>query len=252
MQITRRNIELRVDDSLMRVYIAAPKPPGVYPGILFFSDIYQLGGPIARLADHLAGYGYVVAAPEIFHRLLPVGTVIEPNDLGRMQGNDAARRTNVTDYDADAKAVLEFLQNEPSVQRSQIGAMGFCIGGHLAFRAAFQVGVKAAVCIYPTGIHSGKLGKDPADSLQRIHEIEGELLLIFGSVDPHIPPEGRSILLEALQQAKVKHRAIVYEAADHTFMRDDGHRFDPVYTDAAWAETTQFLKAALSGNGGSV
>ena len=75
MQITKRNVELRVDDSLMRVYVAAPKPAGQYPGILFYSDIYQLGGAIARLADRLAGYGYVVAAPEVFHRLEPVGTV---------------------------------------------------------------------------------------------------------------------------------------------------------------------------------
>jgi carboxymethylenebutenolidase len=245
MQIIRRNVELRVDDSLMRVYLAAPKPSGPYPGILFFSDIYQLGGPIARLADHLAGYGYVVAAPEIFHRLLPVGMVIEPDDLGRMQGNDVARRTHVSDYDADVRAVLEFLQTEPSVQTESIGAMGFCIGGHLALRAALQAGVKAAVCVYPTGIHNGKLGKDPADSLQRIGEVKGELLLIFGSVDPHIPPEGRSTILEALRQANVKHKTVVYEGADHTFMRDDGHRFDPVYTDAAWAETTQFLKTAL-------
>lgn len=54
MQIIKRNVELRVDESLMRVYVTAPKPTGQYPGILFYSDIYQLGGPITRLADRLA------------------------------------------------------------------------------------------------------------------------------------------------------------------------------------------------------
>jgi len=95
VQITSSNIDLRVDDSLMRVYVAAPKPSGVYPGIVFYSDIYQLGGPIIRLANYLAGYGYVVAAPEIFHRIEPIGEVIEPDDLGRMRGNDDARQTAV-------------------------------------------------------------------------------------------------------------------------------------------------------------
>ena len=52
MQITQRNVELRVDDSLMRVYVAAPKPPGQYPGILFYSDIYQLGGAMTRLVNY--------------------------------------------------------------------------------------------------------------------------------------------------------------------------------------------------------
>jgi carboxymethylenebutenolidase len=242
MQITKRNVELQVDGSLMRVYIVAPKPEGCYPGILFYSDIYQLGEPITRLADHLAGYGYVVAAPEIFHRLLPIGTVMQPMDLGRMQGNDAARRTEVHEYDADTQALLNFLKQEPTVASGQIGAMGFCIGGHLTFRAALQPEVNAAACIYPTGIHSGKLGKEPADSLQRVSEIKAELLMIFGSIDPHVPEVGRNTILQALESAKISHKVVVYENADHTFMRDDGHRYDPVATDAAWGEITTFFK----------
>jgi carboxymethylenebutenolidase len=115
MQITRQNIGLTVDDSLMRVYVARPQPEGQYPGILFYSDIYQLGRPITLLADRLAGYGYVVAAPEIFHRLEPIGTVIEPNDLGRLRGNDAARRTEIAEYDADASAVLNWLTEDDQV-----------------------------------------------------------------------------------------------------------------------------------------
>ncbi len=101
MQITKRNVELRVDDSLMRVYVATPSHAGIYPGIIFYSDIYQLGSPMIRLANYLAGYGYVVAAPEIFHRTEVIGQVIEPDDLGRMRGNDHARRTPITGYDAE-------------------------------------------------------------------------------------------------------------------------------------------------------
>lgn len=241
MQIIKRNVELRVDDSLMRVYFAAPKVPGQYPGILFYSDIYQLGGPITRLADRLAGYGYVVAAPEIFHRLEPVGAVIEPDDLGRMRGNDNGRRTAIAEYDADATAVIEFLKSESMVIPEKIGSMGFCIGGHLAFRAALQKDVKTAVCCYPTGIHSGKLGKGVADTLQRMKEIKGEVLIIFGTLDPHVPQEGRSAIAQSLEQAGVAHQILTYDA-DHTFMRDDGHRYDPATTDSAWAEIITFLK----------
>jgi carboxymethylenebutenolidase len=57
VQITKRNVELRVNDSLMRVYVAAPKPAGLYPGILFYIDIYQLGGAIIRLVDYLVNEG---------------------------------------------------------------------------------------------------------------------------------------------------------------------------------------------------
>ncbi|MGB3199643.1 MAG: dienelactone hydrolase family protein [Nodosilinea sp.] len=244
MQIQHRDVGLTVDDSLMRLYVAEPAVAGQYPGILFYSDIYQLGGPMLRLADRLAGYGYVVAAPEIFHRLEPIGTVIEPNDIGRLRGNDAARRTEVADYDADAEAVLDWLQHHATVAPRQIGTLGFCIGGHLACRAALNSAVKAAVCCYPTGIHNGRLGKDRANTLERLGEISARLLLIFGDHDPHIPAEGRDTILQALAPAGRKAKTLLY-SANHTFMRDDGYRYDPAATDAAWTEMVAFLHGSF-------
>ncbi|MGB3310353.1 MAG: dienelactone hydrolase family protein [Nodosilinea sp.] len=244
MQIQRRDVGLTVDDSLMRLYVAEPAEAGQYPGILFYSDIYQLGRPILRLADRLAGYGYVVAAPEIFHRLEPIGTVIKPNDIGRLRGNDAAQRTEVADYDADAAAALDWLRNHATVAPEQIGSLGFCIGGHLACRAAFNPGVKAVVCCYPTGIHSGKLGKDRADTLERLGDISARLLLIFGDHDPHVPTEGRDTILNALTAAGIEPKTLVY-SANHTFMRDDGYRYDAAATDAAWAEIVAFLQRSF-------
>ncbi|MEC4811945.1 MAG: dienelactone hydrolase family protein [Scytonema sp. PMC 1069.18] len=241
MQIIKRNIELRVNDSLMRVYIASPKPVGNYPGILFYSDIYQLGDPIIRLANYLAGYGYVVAAPEIFHRIEPVGSVIEPNDIGRMRGNDDARRTLISDYDADCRAVIDFLKTDSSVAPGRIGTLGFCIGGHLSFRAAFENEIKAAACCYPTGIPSGKLGKGVADTIHRVSEIKSEMLIVFGTLDPHIPENDRHAIAKALENAGVSHKVVQYEA-EHTFMRDDGYRYDSAAATSAWAEIITFFK----------
>ncbi|MGM3305585.1 dienelactone hydrolase family protein [Anabaena sp. WFMT] len=241
MQIVKRNIELRVDDSLMRVYVASPKPEGKYPGIVFYSDIYQLGDAIIRLVNYLAGFGYVVAAPEIFHRIEPVGSVIEPNDIGRMRGNDDARRTLISEYDADTRAVIDFLKNDNSVIADKIGTLGFCIGGHLAFRAAFESEIEACVACYPTGIPSGKLGKGVADTIHRFEEIKGELLLIFGTQDPHISENDRQTIINALETAKIPHQLFSYEA-EHTFMRDDGYRFDAVAATSAWGEIIAFLE----------
>ncbi|MBD0261768.1 MAG: dienelactone hydrolase family protein [Tolypothrix sp. Co-bin9] len=245
MQITKRNVELRVDDSLMRVYIAAPSSPGNYPGIIFYSDIYQLGGAMIRLANYLAGYGYVVAAPEIFHRTEPVGLVISPDDIGRMRGNDNARRTAIAHYDADCRAVIEFLKAESSVSSDKIGTLGFCIGGHLAFRAAFESEIKAAACCYPTGIPSGKLGKGIADTIKRVSEIKGEILMVFGTLDPHIPEADRQILIKALENGGIPHEVFLYEA-EHTFMRDDGYRYDSAATTSAWSEIVAFFERVFA------
>ncbi|HAA28865.1 MAG TPA: dienelactone hydrolase family protein [Cyanobacteria bacterium UBA8553] len=241
MQITKRNVELRVDESLMRVYVAAPKAAGLYPGILFYSDIYQLGSPIIRLANYLAGYGYVVAAPEIFHRIEPIGLVIEPDDLGRMRGNDDARRTPIADYDADCRAVIEFLKTESFVSPDQLGTLGFCIGGHLSFRAAFHSEIMAAACCYPTGIPSGKLGKGIADTIERVSEIKGEMLIVLGTLDPHVPENDRQTIIKALEKANVPHQILLYEA-EHTFMRDDGYRYDSAAATSAWSEIVAFFE----------
>jgi len=240
VQVKRRNLGLTVDDSLMRLYVVEPDSGGPYPGILYYSDIYQLGGPITRVADRLAGYGYVVAAPEIFHRLEPIGSIIEPDELGRLRGNDNARRTEIAHYDADARAALEWLSTADTVAPGQLGTFGFCIGGHLALRAALNLGVRGAVCCYPTGIHSGKLGRGVADTLERLSGLSARVLTVFGSQDPHVPPEGRDTILKTLDDAGVEHKTLLYNA-NHTFMRDDGYRYDPVATDQAWLEIISFL-----------
>jgi hypothetical protein len=71
MIITTEYVDIEVDGSPMRMCVAAPKPEGVYPGVVFYSDIFQLTGVMLRATARLAGYGFVVAAPEIYHRLEP-------------------------------------------------------------------------------------------------------------------------------------------------------------------------------------
>jgi carboxymethylenebutenolidase len=243
MQIVTKDADVRVDDSVMRLYVAAPKMPGKYPGVLMYSEIFQLTGPIRRSAERLAGHGFVVAAPEIYHRIERPGTVIPYDDSGRMWGNEDARRTPVAAFDADARASLDFLAAHPMVAPGQLATMGFCIGGHLALRAALQPDVKAAVCCYPTGVHNGKLGKDAdAGTLKRLGEIKGELLVVFGEVDPHVPAEGRQVIADALRAAGVRHTIRAMPGGEHAFMRDEGSRYDPALADAVWAEAVELLR----------
>lgn len=234
MQITAREIELKVDGRPMRTVINAPKPAGRYPGIVLYSEIFQLTGPIRRSMERLAGHGFVVAGPEIFHRVEPPGIVIAYDDAGRMRGLDDAFRTTPDEHDADRAAVLDFLAREPDVAAGSLGAMGFCIGGHLAFRAAPDPRVRASVCCYPTGLHDDTLGGRPgAGSLARAGQIRGEVLVVFGEGDPHVPAPGRGRVAEALKSARATHR-IHLAPGEHAFMRDEGSRYDPESADEVW------------------
>jgi carboxymethylenebutenolidase len=113
-----------------------------------------------RACVRLAGYGFVAVAPEIYGRIEPAGTIIPFDDAGRTRGMEDAGKMPVAHFDEDARSVLNWLSTHPKVAKGKLGAMGFCIGGHLAFRAALQTDVAATVCFYGTGIHNGKLGKD--------------------------------------------------------------------------------------------
>ena len=246
MQIKSEYINIEVAGQSMRTLVTRPAAPGQYPGLVLFSDIFQLSEPQHRVCARLAGHGFVVAAHEIFHRQLPPGTVLVQDDEGRARGMQAQLATPVTHFDEDCRAVIAYLQTHPHVAAGQLGAGGFCIGGHLAFRAALQPEIKATVCFYPTWLHNGKLGLgEAAGSLERAAAIRGEMLLMFGTLDPLIPAEGRAVIETALMQAGVRHEMRLY-AADHGFVRDDRAAYDPECADQAVAEAVKFWRRVLT------
>jgi carboxymethylenebutenolidase len=211
----------------MRTYVLRPAAPGRYPGLVLFSEIFQVTGPIRRTAAFLAGHGYVVAVPEVFHELeSEPGVVLAYDDAGAERGNAHKVAKELASYDADARAALDFLAAHDACT-GKLGVMGICIGGHLAFRAAFNRDVGAGACFYATDIHKRSLGKGMSDdTLDRMGEIDGELLMVWGRQDPHVPREGRTLIREAMDDAEL-HFNWVEVNAQHAFLRDEGHRYDP-------------------------
>lgn len=82
---------------------------------------------------------------------------------GVNRGNELKVTKEIPAYDSDSRVCVEFLESHPDCT-GKIGVMGFCIGGHLAFRAAMNMGVRAAACFYATDIHKGSLGRGMNDN----------------------------------------------------------------------------------------
>ncbi len=246
MQIRTEFVQIPSAGKSMRAFVAAPVAEGRYPGIVLFSDIFQLSGPALRAVARLAGYGFVVAAHEFFHRLEPAGVVLNQDDEGRARGMRNQLATPVAHFDEDCRAVIGYLQRHPRVDPARLGATGFCIGGHLAYRAALQPEIRAAVCFYPTWLHNGKLGLgENADSLARAAEIRSPMLLLFGDLDPLIPAEGRERIEATLAAASVPFETRRYPA-DHGFVRDDRAAYDPESADQAFAEAVAHFRRNLA------
>src|SRR3954471_21540879 len=109
------HIDLATPSGPMRTHLFRPTAPGRYPGILLFSEIFQVTGPIRRTAALLAGHGFVVAVPEVFHELEPQPGVVIPYDTaGADRGNKHKISKELASYDADARAALDFLKSHPA------------------------------------------------------------------------------------------------------------------------------------------
>src|SRR4051794_26996052 len=237
-------MEVPVGERAMRTFVAAPRSAGPHPAVVFYTDIFQLTESSLRWAVRLAGYGFLVAVPEIYHRIEAAGTLLGVDDEGKHPGQAGAAATTVADFDEDVRAALDHLEADDRV--AALGAAGHCTGGHLAFRAAFDPRVRATACWYPTGLHDGALGADPdAGSLARAGEISGALLLIFGTRDPHTPEDGRETIRRGIEAAGADFTWSLYDA-EHAFGRDVGDRYDPEATDRAFAETVALFRGALA------
>lgn len=238
-------IDLATPTGPMRTHVFQPTAPGRYPGLLLYSEIFQVTAPIRRTAAFLAGHGFIVAVPEIYHEYEPAGTILAYDQAGADRGNALKTQKPLAAYDTDARAVLAHLASHPACT-GKLGVMGICIGGHLAFRAAMNASVLAATCFYATDIHKRGLGAGMNDdSLDRIPEIKGELLMIWGRQDPHVPAEGRAKIYAALTAAGTNFTWHEYNGA-HAFLRDEGYRYDPELAHQTLGMAIQLFRRKLT------
>ncbi len=226
MIVKSESRDLDTPTGAMRTYVYTPADTDrKFPGLILYPEIFQQTGPITRLSMQFASHGYVVMAPEIYHEHEPAGTVLGYDDEGKNKGNLYKKKTKLSTFDADARVLIAALQKHPQCN-GRIGTVGFCIGGHLAFRAALQPEILACCSFYPTDIHSGTLGEgEKADTLARAKELRGELVTIWGRQDPHVPGEGRAKIYAGLRDAGALFSWHELNA-DHAFMRDEGPRYD--------------------------
>ena len=246
MKLLETEVRVPAPDGEILATMITPVVDGPWPVMLLYTDIFQRTESTLRTARRLASAGFVVCVPEIYPHGALAGVALEFDEAGKQSGLAGAASTTTAQFDADRTAVLDFLESQAGA--GPLFAVGFCIGGHLAFRAAFDPRISATVCFYPTGLHNGALGAD------RDAEIAGQRT-------PHPwPADDRLRLLRpararrgarpdrvgALLRRSGGRELHVYRGGEHAFMRDVGARHDPVLTDLAITEAVSFLTARLN------
>ena len=226
MTVTQSSVDLTTSTGTMRCSVVRPTSDGAFPTVIFYSEIFQITEPIARTASYLAGHGYVVIVPEVFHELNEIGTILAYDDAGKDKGNDDKFTKPLTSHDSDTAAMVEWVDAQEFCNGS-IGSFGVCLGGHLACRAALHPRLQAAACLYATDIHSSSMpaGTKP-QTIDQLGNITGEIMFIWGRQDPHVALDGRKLLYSTLNDVSANHTWHEFNA-QHAFMRDEGDRYDP-------------------------
>lgn len=196
-------IDIEGPDGAFSAYLALP-PAGRGPGLLLLQEIFGVNEHIRAVAGQYALDGFVVLAPDLFWRQ---GRRIALGYEGAARERANALKGSLEPEQTwrDLEASLAALRQRPEIA-GRIGALGYCLGGRLAFNAAASPGVDAAVAYYGGGIQ---------DQLALAEQIRCPVQFHYGELDAHIPAEA----VEAVRQAMADKDAEVhvYPGAGHGF-----------------------------------
>jgi carboxymethylenebutenolidase len=220
------------DRGTMRAYVARPAGHGPFPGVIVGAEIYGITGHVRGVCERLAAMGYVALAPDMHHRTAPWVELAE-DEAGLARGFELLHQLTRDDALHDVRAAIDYLRTRSG---DRIGMLGLSVGGHLAYLAASEFDLAAAVIAYGGWIPTTEIPLSrPQPTLTRTPGIRGRVLLLVGEHDQVIAPEQRREIADALEAANVRHEVVEYTGVGHGFLNDRRDTFDAAAAEDAWA-----------------
>ncbi|MEY2447404.1 MAG: carboxymethylenebutenolidase [Acidimicrobiaceae bacterium] len=209
------------------------------PGILLLQEIFGVGDFLLSKANDLAELGYVVLCPDVFWRVQPgIALAHDEAALGEAFGYMTRYMEEVPDDTkiSDLGTALDHLRSLPEVAGQKVAAMGYCLGGFLAYAIACRYDPDAAVSYYGSGI---------ADRLSDADNLTCPIIFHFGGNDPFIPNEQVDAIRAHLDDRDFVEIHVQHQAG-HAFENFLAAQFhDPTATAASWPLTVDFLEREL-------
>jgi carboxymethylenebutenolidase len=225
--MTSNWVELRADDgTALRAFVA--KPDGrATRGLLVFQEAFGVNAHIRDVAQRFAAEGFLAISPELFHRTAP-GFECSYTEFPLATPHLQA----ITERGLDADARAAFLWLEGEGVGGNAAAVGYCLGGRVAFVANSAAPLKAAASYYG--------GRIPP-LIGRAPKLSGPMLFFWGGVDHHIPEEDREKVVSGVRDAGKAFVNVVFSDADHGFFCDARASYHPAAAAQAWSLTKTFL-----------
>jgi len=238
IQITTSNGET------MGGYLALPEGDGPHPAVLVFMEIFGINDHIRDVTRRVAAEGYVALAPDYFHRTGP-GIQLAYDDAGMARGMELLGALVANEMISDARDAIAFLRSRDDVVGAKIGAMGFCIGGHMTYLTACETDIAAAASYYGGGIAAPEGLGGGASTVSRTPGIQGRIDCYFGGQDAMIPSPQVDAIRSALDAAGTTHEVHVYADADHGFHCDQRATYHEASAKDAWRRTFELFGSTL-------
>jgi carboxymethylenebutenolidase len=230
MGTTTDFIRLTADGEPMQAFVARPERPGA--GLLVIQEAFGVNAHIRDVVQRYAALGFTAIAPEMFHRTAPPGFEASYGDFDALRPHMSGLSTD--GMVEDMRAAYEWLLGEAKVPQDRIAAVGYCMGGRCAYIANAAFPLAAAISYYGGGI--------APDLLDRAPKQHGPILMFWGGLDKHIPPEQYRAVADALTAAGKDHVQTVFSQADHGFNCDARPSFSANASRQALALGLEFLR----------
>ena len=245
MNLRTEHVSVTVGDDTMPAYVARPDSAETLPAVIVWMEIFGVNAHIRDVTERVAREGYVVCAPNFFHRVAPE-LELGYDEAGMNTGIEHMMKLTADNMIADQRATIAYLDARADVSAGKIGVMGFCIGGHMTYLTACENDIAAAASFYGGGIAAPEGPGGAASTISRTAHINCPLLCLFGALDAHIPREQTDAIAAALKEHGRDAEVVVYDDADHGFFCDQRASFNERAANNAWSRVTTLFAQNLS------
>jgi carboxymethylenebutenolidase len=226
-------IEIKAQRGGFSAYVARPAAPRA-PAVVVIQEIFGVNAVMRQVCDRLASDGYLAVCPDLFWRLEPGVDITDQSQAEWDKAFDLFNRFDVDQGVEDIRRTIDQLRRDPACN-GKVGAVGYCLGGRLAYLTATRTDSDASVGYYGVGIET---------YLAEAERLAQPLMLHIAEEDAFVPKAAQGRIIAALKDHP-QVTIFTYPGRDHAFARPGGAHFHQADADLANTRTRAFFKTHL-------
>jgi carboxymethylenebutenolidase len=216
-------------------YLSLPAKKLPAPAVIVIQEIFGVNKNMRDICDKISQLGYLAICPDLFWRQEPGIQLTDQTEAEWARAFQLFQGFNIDAGIDDLKATLSFIRAGKNCS-GKAGAIGYCLGGKLAYLMAARSDVDCSVSYYGVGID---------EMLGEAGNIRKPLLMHIAEKDKFVPPEAQAKIMSALGKNKLV-EANIYPGVDHAFCRINGQHYDEKAAQLANGRTEKFLAKQLA------